>query len=327
MAILNFTDLHTQAQTRLEPQTGQARKLVVLYTGLIALLALGINALHLVLDSQISGTGGLGGLGTRSMLQTIQEILTYVNLLYGPFWSAGFLFAMLNVVRGAQIAPGNLLEGFRRLGRILGGLGYLFVRLLLLGFLVTNLTVLIFAFTPLSNDFAQAMGPALTDPNLFLADGTLNLELIPPGALNDASPVILVIFLALFLPCFLHMRYSYRMASYLMMSEERMGGAQAHVISKHLMRGHKWQMVKLDLHFWWYYLLGALISAVAYLDYILKSFGVALPLGDTFWFFATMVVYCGLLLLLNLWKKPQVDATYVAAYEAIAHPAEVAKTE
>ena len=69
----------------------ECRRLVLVYSGVLAAIALGSNGLNLLLDSQMGSTGGLGGLGLRSWLQTGQQILNLVNLFFGPFWSAGFL--------------------------------------------------------------------------------------------------------------------------------------------------------------------------------------------------------------------------------------------
>ena len=42
------------------------RRLVLVYSGVLAAITLGSNGLNLLLDSQMGSTGGLGGLGLRS---------------------------------------------------------------------------------------------------------------------------------------------------------------------------------------------------------------------------------------------------------------------
>lgn len=319
MAILNTKDLRSRAAQLVAGYPQDTRKLVLIYTGVITALSLGSNALQLFLDSQIGTTGGLSGLGTRSILETIQEILTYVNTFFGPFWSAGFLVTMLNMVRGKAPASSDLLAGFRRFGRIVGHVAFELMVTILLMIGILNFASILFSYSPWGAEFAGRIEPILTDPNLFLADGSINLDLIPYDALVSAMIPMFVIFLALFIPAYVYTAYCFRMALYLVM-ERRISAFRAHMLSVQLMRGHKWQMLKLDLSFWWYYVLGGVIAVIGYLDVILTLMGIPLPMDATVMFFATLIAYCVLSLGLYLWKKCQVDAAYVLAYEAIAYP-------
>ena len=67
-------------------------------------------------------------------------------------------------------------------------------------------------------------------------------------------------------------------------------------------------------------LLVAVITALGYLDLILAMVGIPLPMDETVMFFATIAAYCVLITALSLWKKAQVETSYVLAYESIAHP-------
>ena len=87
MAILNQRQLRDRGAAMAAGCRAENRRLVLLYCGVIALLTLGSNGLHLYLDNHIGETGGLSGLGTRSVLQTVQELLTYLNFLFSPFWT------------------------------------------------------------------------------------------------------------------------------------------------------------------------------------------------------------------------------------------------
>lgn len=319
MAYLNIRELKHRGSELAGATRGENRKLVLLYCGVIAALSLGSNGLHLYLDSQIGTTGGLGGLGLRSVLQTIQEILTWVNLFFGPFWSAGFLFAMVGMVRGRAPQLGDMSEGFRRFGRILGFLGFELMTALTLMMGAVNLAGVIFSFSPMGVKFAQEMGPALSDPNIIAADGTVNLELVPMEAMASAAIPMVIITLVVFIPVYLWLNYGFRMAMYLVV-ERSIGGVRAHFESLRLMRGHKWQLLKLDFSFWWYHGLGLFISAVGYLDVILALLGIPVPIDATAMFFGTLAAYCVLQTLLSLWKKCEVDGAYVLAFEAIAYP-------
>lgn len=319
MAILNQRQLRDRGAAMAAGCRAENRRLVLLYCGVIALLTLGSNGLHLYLDNHIGETGGLSGLGTRSVLQTVQELLTYLNFLFSPFWTAGFVYAMLSLVRGRTPGPRDLLAGFRRFGRVLGHMAFQFLVLVSLVIAAVNVATVIFSFTPLSADFAEKMEPLLNDPAILTADGLVDLSKIPMDAMLSAMRPLLILTGALLAPVCIWLSYGFRMSMYLVM-ERPISGVQAHFESMRLMRGHKRQMFRLDLQFWWYHALGLLITVVGYLDVILTTLGIPLPMDATGMFFLTLGAYCVLQTGLFLWKKCQVDAAYVLAYEAIAYP-------
>ena len=324
MAILNTRELKYRGAAvadRFRPETG---KLVLLYCGVMALLGLGSNGLNLYLNSQISQTGGLGGLGMRSMLQTIQSVLNYVNMFFGPFWSAGFLLAVLGMVRGSAPRADDLTGGFRRFGRIFSGMIFQLMVTILLVVGAANVASILFSMTPTGMRFAELMQQLASDPGFITGD--INLELIPLEELLQGLSWLLGLTMVLFLPFYIRISYSFRMATYLMV-ERPIGGFQAHFESIRLMRGHKWQIFKLDLSYWWYYVLGLLIAAVGYLDVILGLAGVVVPVNEMVLFFGTLAAYFVLLTGLYLWKKCEVDAAYVLAFEQIAYPEPVEATE
>lgn len=319
MAILNISDLRARAAELSRHHRDTTARLVLLYCGVLALLSLGSSGLNLLLDSGIGQTGGLDGMGLRSVLQTVEEVLYYVNLLFGPFWTAGFLFAMLGMVRGREPELMDLTAGFRRFGRVLGHLAFDFLVLFTLVMAATNLAAVIFSFTDWGEEFAAMLQAVLEDPNLIAADGTLNADLIPMAELTRAMTPMLVITVLVFLPMYLYVSMCFRMSMYLVV-ERPISGVQAHFLSMRLMRGHKWQLLKLDLRYWWYYLLGFAATGVGYLDQLLPLAGVELPVDKTVQFFLFMGIYFVLNIALSLWKKCEVDTAHVLAYEAIAYP-------
>lgn len=319
MAILNQRELRQRGAAAAAACPSENRRLVLLYCGVIALLTLGSNGLHLYLDSHIGDTGGLSGLGTRTVLQTVQELLGYINFFFTPFWTAGFLYAMLALVRGRTPGTADLLGGFRRFGRVLGHMAFQFLVLVALVVAAVNVATVIFSYTSLSVEFAEKMGPLLNDPGILTADGAVDLSKIPMDALLSATRPLLILTGIVLAPPAIWLSYCFRMSVYLVM-ERPISGVRAHFESMRLMRGHKWQMFRLDLSFWWYHLLGLLIAVVGYLDVILTMLGLPLPMDATGMFFLTLGAYCVLQTGLFLWKKCPVDAAYVLAYEAIAYP-------
>ena len=175
MAILNPTALRDRGAGAAAGYSSACRRLVLVYCGVIALLTLGINGLHLYLDSHIGETGGLSGLGMRSVLQTVQELLGYINILFGPFWSAGFLYGMIRLARGQEPDIRDLTEGFRRFWRVLGQLFFQFVLLLALTMAVSIVAAVIFSMTPMGAEFAETMTPYLSDPAVYTPEGMLDM--------------------------------------------------------------------------------------------------------------------------------------------------------
>lgn len=317
----NIRELKSRSAALAEANRDGTRSLVLLYCGVIAALTLGSSGLNLFLNDRISGTGGLDGLGMRSVLQTIQELLTYVNLVFTPVWSAGFLAAMIHLVRGGKPEKRHMAQGLRRFGRILGCIAVQFLVMMVLLVVAVNVGANLFALTPMGGRYAEAMTPILTDPNIVSADGLVNWELLPMDTFLRATLPVLVVCLAIFAVLYIFVSYGFRMTMYLIMTQP-IGAIRAHFVSMRLMRGHKWQMLKLDLSWWWYYLLLTAASVVGYLDLILELLGIRVPLDPTVMFFLTLAAYCVLFTALSLWKKCQVDVGYAMVYEAIAHPEE-----
>ena len=313
----NIRELKSRADNLAETNREGTRSLVLLYCGVIAALTLGSSGLNLYLNDQISGTGGLGGLAMRSVLQTIQELLTYVNLFFTPVWSAGFLMAMIYLVRGGAPEKKQLMSGFHRFGRILAYIAFQFLVTLMLLVAAINVGVTLFALSPMGKEYAEVMGPILTDPNIVRADGLVNWELLPMATFLRSTLPVLAVCLAIFSALYIFLSYNFRLTMYLIMTQP-IGAVRAHFVSMRLMRGPKWQMLKLDLSWWWYYLLLTAASAVAYLDVILELVGIPAPFGSMVMFFATLAVYCVLFTALSLWKKCPVDASYALAFESIA---------
>lgn len=311
MASLNPKQLKQGAQAQMRRLSGDPRALVALYTGVIVLINLLVSGLNLFLDHQIGATGGLSGLGMRSVLETLQRILTYLSVFFTPFWSAGFLFSVIGIVRTGRAEPKNMLEGFRRFPSVILFHLNKLILTMMIGTTVTYLASFLFMLTPLSRELETLTA------SLILADGTISLESIDPAALMRACIPLFVLFLALFVPAYAFVSYSLRLCPYLIMGDLRLGGFVCMPASFRLMRGHRFPMFKLDLSFWWYYLIESALTVILYLDLILPLMGIALPFNQTAGFFVCLILYGVAQAAFYLWKKLPVDTTYVLAYDAI----------
>lgn len=318
MTTFDTKSLKKESRDRLNRISGDPRLLIGLYTGVIVAINLLVSGLNLALDHQIGSTGGLGGLGTRSILETIQSILTYASVIFTPFWSAGFLFCVIRIVQGDPADPRCLMEGFRRFPSVLLFHVNKLVLTMMIGTTATYLAAIVFMLTPFSAGLEQLTAQAMEAGNLILADGTVNLQIFDPGALVRACIPMLVIFGLLFLPAYLFLSYSLRLSPYLIMGDQRMGGFACMANSFRLMRGNRLKMLRLDLSFWWYYLIDSALTVILYLDLILPLMGIELPFNQTVAFFVCLILYGAAQAAFYMWKKLPVDTTYVLAYDAVA---------
>lgn len=317
MVELNPKELKNEARQRLSSTGCDHRKIVLIYSGVTVALMLASGLIQLYLDRQISGTGGLGGLGMRSILQTVESVLDYVNMFFGPFWSAGILSVVIGIVQGDQPQPGNLLDGFRRFGRLLSYLLLETCITVLVATAVCYLSSYVFMFTSWGSTFSEALAPLVENGTLLAAEGTVNMAAIPADTLLSAAIPMCLIFLVLFIPVYAFISYSMRMGRFLLMADQRFRSFSALAYSIQYMKGHKLKMLKLDLSYWWYYLLVGAASVVGYLDVILSEVGIALPFSTETAYMVTLVLYGVLTIALDLWMRMQVDTTFVLAFQKI----------
>lgn len=317
MALINSRDLKQAAAQRLQNASFDPKHLVLIHTGVVVALNLMVNGLNFYLSEQIGSTGGLGGLGLRSVLETAQTILGYFATFFTPFWTAGFLFAMVSIARGRSVGPGSLTQGFRRFGSILSYSLWEMLLMMSVATLLMYLCSFVYVLTPFSSDLLVMLEELMMDPAFLTASGAINMELLPMDTLFAQLLPMLVLYVLVLIPVLIWLGYHFRMCTFLLVEGIPRGGFGSFVVSSKLMSGHKWQMLKLDLSFWWYYLLEALLTIVLYLDLILPMMGIPLPVDPNVAYFTTIALYGVLQLGLHWWKKAEVDTTIALAYEAI----------
>lgn len=314
--------LKQEAQRRLDSAAVNPRSLILLNTGVTVGLGLLVNGLNYLLSHQIGSTGGLSGLGMRSVLQTLQTLLSYAASLFTPFWTAGLLFCLIGMVRNQQVGPRSMLEGFRRFPRLLSFTLLVGLAAILLVMPIVYLGSTIYMFTPLSLSFTNSIEQLLNSGALAISNGEIDLSTIPPEVLMQGVLPMVLILLAIAIPVFLFLSYSLHMGPYLIMTDSVRGGFQAFLTSLHLMRGNRRKLFKLDLSYWWFYVLEGLAVCVLYLDTIFAAFGIVPPMNPTGLYFLLLTVYSVAELVLHYWKKAQRDTAFVLAYEQIAASAE-----
>lgn len=286
-------------------------------TMVYALLTLGINALVLVvqylLDSRLGSLGGLSNMGLRSVLETVGQVLSFAQMGIVMCLELGYRGVMLRSARELNVRPATLRCGFERFfpllrASLLRGLVYA-----VMGLGSFYAAVLIYSYSPLSRGLNTALEPIMdavaANPELLLTSPAVL------SALRSAVPVILGIGALIFLIFGVPVIYGYRMTDYFILDKPQMGARYAMRQSKRMMRGARRQLLRVDVHFWWYYVLSLLASLVGYGDVWLNRLGVALPISPTVMYFLSYGLFVLFQLVIYYYFKAKVSQVYALIYD------------
>lgn len=311
-------------ETREKLQGKDSTRLAVVHTGITVAFALVSTVLQYGLSQGIGNTSGLSGLGTRSILETIQTVLQWANTILMPFWSLGFLYAALRWARGEYARKSDLLAVFHRIGPCLGLLVNRALLSMAVMILCANVSSFLFTLTPAANRITEMMGSAASDMDAVYAF----MEGMTTGQLTEllyAMLPVLVVWGVLSLVLLVPLLYRFRMAEYVILENPQARGLSSMLISASLLRRRCWQLVKLDLRFWWYYGLKLLCLALCYADLLLGAMGITLPIGSDGAYFVPYVVYLAALFGVEVAFRPKVETAYACAYEQLMVMGPVAK--
>lgn len=313
---LNNRSLKAAAGSALSRSPSDPTRLVLIHAGAMALVGLLLTAINYLIQLRIDSTGGLGGISERSILSTVQSMLQLGHLALLPFWQVGYIAVSIALFRGQQADTDTLLSGFRRFGPLLRL--YLLQALIFGGILIGSsyLSSYLYMMSPWGMQLMQKMMAAMEQSGSNVLDDAAIEALLP-----YSLPMIIfgaVIFLIAATPVF----YRLRLSQYVIMDSQDNSALRAMGLSGHLMRGSRFSLFKLDLSFWWYYLLSALISVVAYADVALTYLGVSLPWNPAVLFFVPYILHLVLQIGFCLWQQNRVSVTYAAVYDALLQPRE-----
>lgn len=315
MAISDRQLLKQRAHEALESASYDPQKMVLIHTGAASIVTLLTAAVSFLIQDGISGTGGLSGIGLRTMLSTAGSVLQNITNLVLPFWAFGYLIFILKVLRRQPVGPATLLEGFRHMFPILRLLlirGFIYIAI---GFLCLYPSTIIFSLTPLAQPLE-----ALLEPMLSLtteAEIAMYIDDATTAAMTEALIPMLVIYAGLFLAISIPVSYRLRFADYILLDNPIAGAIFALRASAVLLRRNCLDLFKLDLSFWWYYLIDTALIAVCYADVLLPMLGISLPFSSTTGFFLFYVLYFIGQLVFYAFARNRVEATYAAAYEQL----------
>ncbi len=293
----------------------EPKKVILAFAVVMTLVALGMTLATMWLDNQISQTGGLANMGTRSVLSTIQTILPLAQSVFLLCWQLGYQSAVLRFARKQYADHTDLRTGFRLFGPLLR-------KSLLEGLVYSGLLIVaswlgsqIFVMTPFAAKAVEIislrMESGAVSPEVLLEDPQV-MEVMS-SAMIPMLIIIGILYAVLAIP----VSYRYRMSGYRLIDKPQEGGRAALRNSRFMMRGNCLSLLKLDLSFWWYYLLQALAMAVCYCDQYLPLFGVKLPFSETVGYFLFYGVYLVMQFAIMYYFRNPVEVAYASVYDSI----------
>ena len=294
---------------------GREPKTVILwYAGIVTLVAVAISLLNLSLSSQIRSTGGLGNLGTRTILSTVQTILPMVNTLAMACLELGYLHAMLRICRGQYADQTDLKMGFSKFFPLVRLMAMLMLLGILIGWFTYQAAFTIFLITPWANPLMELAG-TLSQGSI-LDSSMIITEELAAQALPAMLPMLLI-WMLLLAAVLIPFSYRTRFASLALLDEPKGSAFRALMTSFKMTRKQCWKLFKLDLSFWWYYGLVALATVLGSLDMLLDALGVLLPMNGDFTYYLFYGLYLAANFAICYFLLNRVQSTYVMAYESL----------
>lgn len=306
MSIPSAKYLKKKASNRLQ-SGNDPKKVVLVYAGIAALSSLVVTVVQDLLDSQISQTGGIQNIGTRSMLTTADTVLTIAQLLLVMCLTLGYTGSMLRIARGQYASPNSLKAGGERIWVLLRTRLLQMLIMTAAAFALCFLVVNVCLLTPLSNRVIAVMSTVS-------AEELLSNGLALMGLYSAMLPIILIYLVAL-VPLLWYFSCTYRMVDYLLIDRPQLGAFGVLRESRRMMQGNMKMMLRVDLSFWWYYLLQALVSVLIYLNMVLALFAIGLPPEVLYW--GTVVLYLAADFALRYFFSNKVAVTYALFYDSL----------
>ena len=310
MSIPSAKYLKVKAANRLK--TGkEPQKVVLIYAAILAAAAMAGNLAGYLLGGQISQAVGLQGMNTRAVLSTAKVVVTIAQLLLVEGLALGYCAAMLRIARGQYASGSTLKAGLERLWllvrtRLLEG-----VILTAMSFALCMVVVNIYLLTPFSNRLVLSKMP-LVEAGELTTEAMLSLW---STAYQVLLPVTVLYVVAL-IPLLWYFSAVYRLVDYLLIEKPQLGALGALRESRRRMRGSMRMLLRVDLSFWWYYLLQA-ATKVLYTGLILAALGVTLSVSPTVFLVAALVIYLAADFAVRYFFSNRVAVTYALFYDSL----------
>lgn len=316
---MNTRELSPLAARRLSDSPA-GKRIVLIYAGIVTALAVLTTLITYLLDLQINKSGGLSGMGTRSILSAVQSTLPLIQSAVVMCLTLGYRAAMLRIAREQYVSPQTLRLGFDRFWVLLRSGILQALIILTIGIASMYLATMIFVLTPWSDPLMEVMTPIVTgmttlSPELVMDDATA-------AQVFSAMVPMMVVFLVVFTLAAIPVLLRYQMVDYVIIDKPGTGALAALRESRIMMRGNCLKLLGLGFRMWWYYLALAAASFLCYGDQLLPLFGVTLPISETTAFYGFYILYLAAQFAIFYFLANRVEVTYALAYEAV-RPKEV----
>ena len=278
MDICNTSEIKAAALRRLT-DAGQAKRIAAIYAGVTLGLSALVTILGLVLEAMMSGATGLGGMGRRTILSSVQSMLPWVVGLITMCVELGYQAAMLRVARGQYASPQTLRLGFDRFWVLLRCILLEGVILFAIAFGGIYIATMLFMLTPFSGRVMEVLSPVLENVTLLSPEMVLDEALYDQlmQAMIPAFVMCAIVVAAAAIPVL----YRLRMARFVIIDKPGIGAMAALRESRKMMKGNCLKLLKLDVGLWPYYVGCVLASLLCYGDVLLPMAVVNLPMSGT----------------------------------------------
>lgn len=321
MDIQNSRSLKHAASEALTAAPGNPKRLALIYLGGITGLSLLLTLGDYLIGTQVANTGGLANMGLRSILQTVREVLPIVQMFLLLCLEYGYVSVVLGFARKQETGPRTLLNGFYRFGPVFRFTLLQTLVYSLIGILAVWVGFQVFLITPFSASLYELLEPMVSGG---VVDESAMMAMDPALAatiVESCIPlfvIVAVLYFVILVPVF----YSFRMARFVLMDEPRQGAWASMVDSWNLMKKSRFHLFKLDLSFWWYYLLQVLAMVLCYGDLLLPMVGISLPWSAELSYFLFYAAYLLCQFVLCFFALNKVEVTYAVTYETLRQPPE-----
>ena len=314
MDICNTSEIKAAALRRLT-DAGQAKRIAAIYAGVTLGLSALVTILGLVLEAMMSGTTGLGGMGRRTILSSVQSMLPWVVGLITMCVELGYQAAMLRVARGQYASPQTLRLGFDRFWVLLRCILLEGVILFAIAFGGIYIATMLFMLTPFSGRVMEVLSPVLENVTLLSPEMVLDEALYDQlmQAMIPAFVMCAIVVAAAAIPVL----YRLRMARFVIIDKPGIGALAALRESRKMMKGNCLRLVKLDMSLWQYYIGCVFASLLCYGDVLLPMMGVRFPWSDTVSYYLFFALYLAVQFAVYYFLKNQAEVAYSIAYDSI----------
>lgn len=314
MDIRNTSEIKAAALRRLT-DAGQAKRIAAIYAGVTLGLSALVTILGLVLEAMMSGATGLGGMGRRTILSSIQSMLPWVVGLITMCVELGYQATMLRVARGQYASPQTLRLGFDRFWVLLRCILLEGVILFAIAFGGIYIATMLFMLTPFSGRVMEVLSPVLENVTLLSPEMVLDEALYDQlmQAMIPAFVMCAIVVAAAAIPVL----YRLRMACFVIIDKPGIGALAALRESRKMMRGNCLRLVKLDMSLWPYYIGCVFASLLCYGDVLLPMMGVRFPWSDTVSYYLFFALYLAVQFAVYYFLKNQAEVAYSIAYDSI----------